>query len=88
LPFGVLEGSIIYVTSPGRIGQDLRRYWLTYVVAIIGSLTMGLGATRIDDPTWSLAWIGGVGAVWTVVVNYVKRRTDRGLESSEHRSLS
>jgi hypothetical protein len=86
LPLGVLDGTIIYMAP--RVGQDLRRYWLTYVVAIAGSVTMGLGATRIDDPTWALAWIGGAAVVWASVGTYVKRRTDRSLGSSEYRSPS
>jgi hypothetical protein len=83
LPLSVLDATIIYMS---RIGQDLHRYWLTYLVAIVGSLTMGLGATRIDDLTWSFIWIGGVGVVWAFVGIYVKRRTDRALESSQCRS--
>jgi 1,4-dihydroxy-2-naphthoate octaprenyltransferase len=88
LSFGVLDGTIFYMTLPARIGQDLRRYWLTYLIAFLGSLGMGLGATRIEDQPWALAWIGGVAVAWAVVGTYVKRRTDRRLESSEGRSPS
>lgn len=77
---------MVLMQTAARIVKDVRHYWPLYLVALVGSMTMWLGALRIEEPTWVYAWIAAVGVAWAAAGVLLKRRIERRLATGAERA--